>query len=100
MSRPTIERSHLDGSQREILIEADLLLPNALDLDVHEQMLYWADTHRNGYFRIERSFVNGTGRQEIYRGIGQFVVSLTVGHKGLIVTVDFFLKINSKFFIL
>ncbi|EFX80769.1 hypothetical protein DAPPUDRAFT_303927 [Daphnia pulex] len=79
MSRPTIERSHLDGSRREILIEDDLLLPNALDLDVPEQMLYWANNHRNGYFRIERSFVNGTARQEIYRGIGQFIVSLTVG---------------------
>jgi hypothetical protein len=32
MSHPTIERSHLDGSQREILIKADWLLPNALDL--------------------------------------------------------------------
>lgn len=78
MSHPTIERSHLDGSQREILIESDLLLPNALDLDVQEQMLYWADNHRNGYFRIERSFVNGSGRQEIHRGIGQFIISLTV----------------------
>jgi sugar lactone lactonase YvrE len=78
MSRPTIERSHLDGSRREILIEDDLLLPNALDLDVPEQILYWADNHRNGYFRIERSFVNGTARQEVYRGIGQFIVSLTV----------------------
>jgi hypothetical protein len=39
MSRPTIERSHLDGSLREILIEDDLLLPNALDLDVTEKIL-------------------------------------------------------------
>ena len=31
-SHPTIERSHLDGSQREILIKDDFLLPNALDL--------------------------------------------------------------------
>lgn len=79
MSHPTIERSFLNGSHREILIKTDLLLPNALDLDVQEQMLYWADNHRKGYFHIERSFVNGTGRQEMYRGIGQFVVSLTVG---------------------
>ncbi|XP_057372389.1 protein cueball-like [Daphnia carinata] len=79
MSHPTIERSFLNGSHREVLIKTDLLLPNALDLDVQEQMLYWADNHRKGYFSIERSFVNGTGKQEIYRGIGQFVVSLAVG---------------------
>ena len=78
-SRPTIERSFLNGSQREILVETDLLLPNSLDLDVVEQRLYWAESLPNGYFHIVRSFVNGTGRQEIYRGMGQFVISLTVG---------------------
>lgn len=78
MPRPTIERSHLNGSHREIVVQTNLLLPHALDLDVMEQRLYWADNLRNGYFHIERSFVNGTGRQLIHRGIGQFVVSLTV----------------------
>jgi hypothetical protein len=62
-SRPTIERSFLNGSHREILIETDLLQPILLDLDVMEQMLYWAESLRNGYFHIERSFVNGTGRE-------------------------------------
>ncbi|KAI9561087.1 hypothetical protein GHT06_012043 [Daphnia sinensis] len=81
-SRPTIERSFLNGSQREILIQTDLFVPNALDLDVLDQRLYWADNLREDDYRtfnIERSFVNGTGRQKIYRGISQFVVSLTVG---------------------
>ncbi|XP_057372397.1 protein cueball-like [Daphnia carinata] len=81
-SRPTIERSFHDGSQREILIQTDLFVPNALDLDVLEQRLYWADNLRQDDYRtfsIERSFVNGTGRQKIYSGISQFVVSLTVG---------------------
>ncbi|KZS18073.1 Uncharacterized protein APZ42_016050 [Daphnia magna] len=81
-SRPTIERSFLNGSKREIIIQTDLFVPNALDLDVLDQRLYWADNLREGDYRtfnIERSFVNGTGRQKIYRGIGQFVVSLTVG---------------------
>lgn len=77
-SRPTIERSFLNGSQREIVVETDLLLPNSLDLDVVEQRLYWAESFSDGYFHIERTYVNGTGRQEIYRGIGQFVVSLAV----------------------
>ncbi|XP_057372388.1 protein cueball-like [Daphnia carinata] len=78
-ARPTIERSFLNGSQREIVIETDLLLPNSLDLDVLEQKLYWVESLSSGYFHIERSFVNGTNREEIYRGIGQFVVSLAVG---------------------
>jgi hypothetical protein len=56
-------------------------VPNALDLDVLEQRLYWADNLREDdyhNFHIERSFVNGSGREKIYRGIGQFIVSLTV----------------------
>ncbi|KAK4004950.1 hypothetical protein OUZ56_006677 [Daphnia magna] len=78
-TRPTIERSFLNGSRREIVIETDLLLPNSLDLDVLEQKLYWVESLPSGYFHIERSFVNGTNREEIYRGIGQFVISLAVG---------------------
>jgi hypothetical protein len=77
-SNPTIERSFLNGSHREIVLHSDLLLPNAFDLDIMEQMLYWAEDLHNGYFRIERSYVNGTGRQEFYRGMGSFIVSLTV----------------------
>ncbi len=78
MLRPTIERSHLDGRMREIIVQANLTLPHALDLDVKEQKLYWADNLRSGYFQIERSFVNGSGRELVYRGIGQFIVGLTV----------------------
>lgn len=78
MRRPTIERSYLNGTQRRIVIQTNLLMPHALDLDLLNQRIYWADNLRNGYFHIERSFVNGTDRQLIYRGIGQFVVSLTV----------------------
>lgn len=77
-TRPTIERSFLNGSRREIVIETDLLFPNSLDLDVLEQKLYWVESLPSGYFHIERSFVNGTNREEIYRGIGQFVISLAV----------------------
>ena len=77
MRNPTIERSNLNGTDRQVLVQTNLL-PQALDLDVLDQRLYWADNIRNGYFLIERSYVNGKGRQLLYRGIGQFVVSLAV----------------------
>lgn len=77
-SRPVVERSFLNGSQRQILIETDLLRPILLALDVMEQRLYWAESLRNGYFHIMRSFVNGSERETIYRGLGQIVISLTV----------------------
>ncbi len=77
-SLPTIERSHLNGSQREVIVHSDLLQLNAFDLDITEQMIYWAEDLRNGFFLIERSYVNGTGREEFYRGFGHFISSLTV----------------------
>lgn len=77
MRNPTIEGSNLNGTDRQVLVQTNLL-PQALDLDVLDQRLYWADNIRNGYFLIERSYVNGKGRQLLYRGIGQFVVSLAV----------------------
>ncbi|KAK4004953.1 hypothetical protein OUZ56_006679 [Daphnia magna] len=77
--RPSIERSLINGSQREILIYSDLLLPNAFDVDVVEQMIYWAEDLKDGHFRIQRSSVDGTGTQVFYHGIGNFIVSLTVG---------------------
>ncbi|XP_057372402.1 protein cueball-like [Daphnia carinata] len=78
-SRPTIERSFINGSHPNVLIQNDLFQPMTLDLDVPEQKLYWAQSLRNGSFYIERSFVNGTGREEIYRDVGQIIISLAVG---------------------
>ncbi|XP_046461769.1 protein cueball-like [Daphnia pulex] len=78
-SLPTIERSHLNGSQREVIVHSDLLQLHAFDLDIMEQMIYWAEDLRNGFFLIERSYVNGSGREEFYRGFGHFIASLTVG---------------------
>lgn len=76
--RPSIERSLINGNQREIIIYSDLLLPNAFDVDVVEQMIYWAEDLKDGHFRIQRSSVDGTGTEVFYHGIGNFIVSLTV----------------------
>lgn len=77
-SHPTIERSFINGSHPKVIIANDLFRPMTLDLDVPEQKLYWAQSLRNGSFYIERSFVNGTGREEIYRDVGQIIISLAV----------------------
>ena len=83
LNRPTIERSHLDGSNREVIVQKDLIMPHGLGLDVEEQKIYWANNMRSGSLRIESSFVDGSQRQTIYEGRGhemrgQFVYGLTV----------------------
>ena len=57
-----IERCSLDGQDRETLIGTGLVWPNALTIDLDQQILYWADANLD---KIESSFVNGSNRQII-----------------------------------
>jgi len=76
---PTIERSHMNGSQREIIVEEDLNMPHALALDAKEQKLYWVSNGKHfNSFHIERSYVDGSERQLVYAGTKQYVFSMTV----------------------
>lgn len=78
IDRPTIERSSLNGSGREIVVQRDLIMPHGLGLDIERQTIYWANNLRFGSFVIERSRVDGSDRQRIYEGKGQFIFGLTV----------------------
>lgn len=40
---PKIEMSNMDGTERSVLVEEDLGLPNGLTLDADNQQLCWAD---------------------------------------------------------
>ena len=58
-----IERSSLDGQNRETIHEG-LGWPAAMTVDYENQMLYWVDVLEG---TIERSFVDGTGREILLR---------------------------------
>ena len=47
------------GSYREEIV-SDLSQPSGLAIDYEEEMLYWTDAVKE---KIERSFLNGTGRE-------------------------------------
>ena len=55
-----IERASMDGNNREVLIDTDLVWPNGLAIDYQLQRLYWTDAFTN---KIEYSSVHGTGRE-------------------------------------
>nr|XP_014343518.1 PREDICTED: low-density lipoprotein receptor-related protein 4 [Latimeria chalumnae] len=55
-----IERAHLDGTDRKVLINTDLGWPNGLTLDYDTRRIYWVDAHLD---RIESSDLNGKLRQ-------------------------------------
>ena len=57
-----IERASMDGSDRTVLHDTDLVWPNGLTLDYEAQILYWADASLD---KIESSGVDGTNRRLI-----------------------------------
>ncbi|KAF2367526.1 EGF domain [Trinorchestia longiramus] len=62
---PKIESSGLDGSDRRILVDSDLQLPNSLVVDFETSTLCWADAGTN---KIECIGVNGRDRRTVLRG--------------------------------
>lgn len=57
-----IEKASMDGANRTLVHNTDLVWPNALTLDIETQTLYWADANLD---RIESSSVDGSNRQLI-----------------------------------
>lgn len=60
---PKIEYSNLDGSQRAVLVNSDLKLPNNLVIDYDHNDLCWVDA---GLHRIECLHLYSKSRRVIY----------------------------------
>ncbi|CAK9297319.1 unnamed protein product [Gordionus sp. m RMFG-2023] len=56
---PKIERSHMDGTDRTVIIDTKLVMPWSLAVDQIERKLYWGDAKLK---KIEVSELDGTGR--------------------------------------
>ena len=44
--QPRIERSFMDGTEREILVDSDIGWPNEIALDLQQRTVYWCDARR------------------------------------------------------
>lgn len=65
MLRPTIERSLVDGTHREIVVNTGLSQPHGIAIDMNRQRIYWSDTE--GFdFRLESAGLNGEDRKLIF----------------------------------
>ena len=64
-----IERAGMDGSNRTILHNTNLVWPNGITIDYTNQILYWIDANVD---TLEYSNVDGTGRTLLARGSGIF----------------------------
>jgi len=54
-----IERSGMDGSERQVLVCDDVVWPNSVTVDYESEKLFWTDA---GLQHIETSRLDGTGR--------------------------------------
>ena len=50
--QPRIERSFMDGTEREILVDSDIGKPNDIALDLQQRTVYWCNAKMD---RIEVS---------------------------------------------
>ncbi|GAB1611093.1 nidogen-1-like isoform X2, partial [Argonauta hians] len=61
---PRIEKSNMDGSDRQLFVHNDLKLPNGITLDLHTSQLCWGDKVLS---KIECVHVSGVGRRVVYK---------------------------------
>ena len=57
-----IEKASMDGENRTVIHDSDLVEPNGLTLDYDQLVLYWIDAYRD---MIECSSVNGSNRRVV-----------------------------------
>lgn len=55
----SIERSNLDGTEHEVLINTDLFIPLDIVIDQNAKRIYWADDKEGVYFKIESAALDG-----------------------------------------
>ncbi|XP_054286596.1 protein cueball [Macrosteles quadrilineatus] len=81
-TRPSIERSLLDGSQREAIVYVDPALPYAVVVDQKTDRLYWVEELPGVQYKIESSDLNGKDRRIVVEGSDHqpFALAVAGGH--------------------
>ncbi|XP_023711622.1 protein cueball isoform X3 [Cryptotermes secundus] len=76
--RPTIERSLLDGTKREVLVSKDLFQPMGIAVDELEGKMYWSDEKSGIYYDIKRANLDGSNVETIICGTYHVPAYLTL----------------------
>ncbi|XP_021928534.1 protein cueball isoform X2 [Zootermopsis nevadensis] len=76
--KPTIERSLLDGTKREVIITKDLFQPMGIAVDELEGKIYWSDDQAGIYYNIKRADLDGSNSETIIHGTHHEPFFLTI----------------------
>lgn len=78
LSKPSIERSSLDGSNREVIVYMDLFQPQGITIDQGRRRIYWTDVREGFDFALESAGLNGEDRKLIIRSTHQHPFALAI----------------------
>lgn len=67
----TIERSNLDGTDREVILSSNLFMPSGIVVDQETKRIFWADMGEGIYFSIESADLDGQNRKLLFNGAHQ-----------------------------
>jgi len=79
----TIERSRLNGSDRQIIVHENLFQPLGIAVDVERNLIYWSDEHEGLYYSIESSDPDGSNRRTLIHGTHHQPFSIAVDEKDI-----------------
>lgn len=83
---PTIERTKLGSTEREVIVNTDLILPAGITIDYQTQRIYWADMRGGIYYRIESTNFLGNEREIVYEGFNSKPFGIAVKNEILYFT--------------
>ncbi|CAI6363942.1 unnamed protein product [Macrosiphum euphorbiae] len=79
----TIERSRLNGSDRQIIVHKNLFQPLGIAVDVERNLIYWSDEHEGLYYSIESSNPDGGSRRTLIHGTHHQPFSIAVDDRDI-----------------
>ncbi|XP_026745540.1 protein cueball-like, partial [Trichoplusia ni] len=78
VTKPTIERARLDGTNREVVIDTNIYMPVSLAIDQQTKQIYWADDKEGIHYSIETADLDGKNRRTLMVGTHHQPYALTV----------------------
>ncbi|CAH2039424.1 unnamed protein product, partial [Iphiclides podalirius] len=78
ITKPTIERARLDGSDRTVIVSTDIYMLVSLTIDQNTKRLYWADDKEGIHYSIESSDLDGGNRRKLLAGTNHMPNAITV----------------------
>jgi len=79
----TIERSRLDGTDRQVIVHENLFQPLGIAVDMEQDLLYWTNEREGLYYSIESSDLNGGSRKTLIQGTHHQPFSIALDDQNL-----------------